>query len=73
MYLLTDIFWVLFLGGWMFPILTEGRHMATKGVMMGSSGIIMAVEGEPGQAQVVTGVQKVKTRTSLSLQTRLNI
>ena len=46
----------------MFPILTEGtvkgRHMATKGGMMGSSGIIMGREGESGQAQVVTGVRR---------------
>ena len=55
---------------------TKGRHMATKGAMMGSSGIIMgdaSLGRGAGAGLGRHGRQRVKTRTSLSLQTRLNI
>ena len=50
--------------------------MATKGAVMGSSGIIMgdaSLRRGAGAGLGRHGRQRVKTRTSLSLQTRLNI
>ena len=77
---MTNIFIEGFLGAifgvWMFPILTEGSEGQTYGHKRWHDGQFWHHNGHRRGARAGPGRhgrREVKTRTSLSLQTRLNI